>query len=355
MQYNLGGKQHRESTGCWTWKKAEEAAKHRIAMLTGGSAKREEMLTVYTAAERYMAFRTREKRSNDKHSIMTRKLLEFCNARRVYLVREITTPLLSDFKGTLPYASHLKNSGSLRIHWSMIGAFFSWLMGEGLIEKNPFPKGPQHRTEAGKPEVRPFSDREVDVIVQAAGSMEGWSTERRAKARTLTLVMRWSGMAISDAVMLPHDRLKGNRVITNRKKTGEFVYVPLPGFVVEALEALPCDDPEFFFWHRGKNGKKLLQTTIVHHYEAEFRLVFAAAGVKGHPHMFRHTFITKMLAAGERIEDVADMAGNSPVEIRKTYKHWISDMHKRLDEAASRAWQKMGLDEQGNPLKTRVN
>ena len=88
----------------------------------------------------------------------------------------------------------------------------------------------------------------------------------------------------------------------------------------------------------------------MHYYEADLRKVFAAAGIEGHSHQFRHTFITEQLAAGTPIERVAEMAGNSPDEIRKTYKHWIPKMHEQLKQEAAMAWVKMGLDAKGNPI-----
>lgn len=42
-----------------------------------------------------------------------------------------------------------------------------------------------------------------------------------------------------------------------------------------------------------------------------------------------------------RVDDVADMVGTSPKEIRKTYRHWIKEAEKRLDAVRREAWLKM--------------
>jgi hypothetical protein len=55
-----------------------------------------------------------------------------------------------------------------------------------------------------------------------------------------------------------------------------------------------------------------------------------------------------------RVDDVSDMVGTSPKEIRKTYRHWIQEEEDRLDEAQREAWLKMGLDEDGNAKKQQV-
>jgi site-specific recombinase XerD len=62
------------------------------------------------------------------------------------------------------------------------------------------------------------------------------------------------------------------------------------------------------------------------------------AGVKTTPHGFRHYRITEWLSAGVRVDDVADMVGSSPNEIRKTYRHWIKEAEDRLDKVQRQAW-----------------
>ena len=56
------------------------------------------------------------------------------------------------------------------------------------------------------------------------------------RLRTMTLLMRWSGLRIRDAVTLERHRLNGDSLLLYQAKTGTPVYVPLPPEVVEALE-----------------------------------------------------------------------------------------------------------------------
>ena len=72
------------------------------------------------------------------------------------------------------------------------------------------------------------------------------------------------------------------------------------------------------------------------------------------PHGFRHYRITEWLAAGVRVEDVADMVGTSPKEIRETYRHWIKEAEDRLDEVQRQAWLAQGFDKNGNPKADQV-
>jgi integrase len=50
----------------------------------------------------------------------------------------------------------------------------------------------------------------------------------------MTLLMRWSGLRIRDAVTLERNKLHGDSLMLYQAKTGTPVYVPLPPQVVEA-------------------------------------------------------------------------------------------------------------------------
>src|SRR5947209_14767749 len=59
--------------------------------------------------------------------------------------------------------------------------------------------------------------------------------------------------------------------------------------------------------------------------------VFRASGVVGaHAHRFRHTLTTEILVAGGRLEDAADVLGNSPNIIRKHYWKWCRGRQERI-------------------------
>ena len=67
----------------------------------------------------------------------------------------------------------------------------------------------------------------------------------------MTLLMRWSGLRIRDAVTLERHRLNGDSLLLYQAKTGTPVYVPIPPNVVDALENIPPGpkpNPRYFFW-----------------------------------------------------------------------------------------------------------
>lgn len=66
--------------------------------------------------------------------------------------------------------------------------------------------------------------------------------------RGIVLLLRYSGVRISDAVQLTADRITGRRLFLNMQETGEPVNVVLPDFVLKALEKTPRVTDKHFFW-----------------------------------------------------------------------------------------------------------
>jgi len=203
----------------------------------------------------------------------------------------------------------------------------------GYIAKSPIPsarQNPQFRITFKKPEVHAPSKKTIEKAIAAA----------TGKTRLMMLLQRWSGIAISDAIFFKRNRLEGNLVRGNRRKTKERFRIRIPHELAQALRALPCDEPDYFFVDGGRDQ--------VRYWQREYRLTFKAAKVKMSSHLFRHFRITELLASGVRVEDVASMVGTSPQEIRKTYQHWIKEAEDRLDDVQRKEWLSQGLDENGN-------
>lgn len=68
---------------------------------------------------------------------------------------------------------------------------------------------------------------------------EGQNIAKQIKA--FTMIERYTGMAIGDVAKLRKDELNGNKIIVNRKKTGEAVWTVIPPFVIDALHDMAPD------------------------------------------------------------------------------------------------------------------
>ena len=128
--------------------------------------------------------------------------------------------------------------------------------------------------------VKDFSNGEMRAIVEAARA------DRDKRIYPLVLLMRYSGLRISDATMLHEDSLKGSQLTVRTIKTDAQVSVTLPEIVVSQLNSIKREHDRYFFW----NGKSNLASVTDLFRDQHLRRVFRKAGVTGTPHMFRHNF-----------------------------------------------------------------
>ena len=186
---------------------------------------------------------------------------------------------------------------------------------------------------------------EFDKLVEATHSY-GRKESERARIRALLLFMRWSGLAIRDAVTIERSRLTADgTLLLYRTKTGVAVSCPIPPNVAEILRTVPDgprQNPAYFFWSGNGDAK-----SAVADWQRAFRKLFAIADLKNpdgskrrvYPHVLRHTFATQCLAAGVPIEDVAMMLGHSSTRTtEKHYSHWIKARADRLEASVRQAW-----------------
>jgi integrase len=298
-------------------------------------------VTVEAAALGWLKFKKQNGLGTTKAEFMTDKLVAWCKENELIHLTALTTERAMEFRTSLSFRTG--DSSSLSVHWAIINGFFSWAVGMGYLEKSPSPDTrifPQFRIKFRQREVVPPTRQEMEkVLATAAG-----------KVSLLVRLMRESGMALVDAhkfgmlqsdgeqysVSRPERRpvlLDRTLIRGNRTKTNERYRIRISKSLAEQLEALggPAFPGTYVKWRE------------------EVNKVIRQAGVKMTPHGFRHYRITELLAAGVRVEDVADMVGTSPKEIRKTYRHWIKEAEDRLDEVQRQAWLKQGLDENGDP------
>jgi integrase/recombinase XerD len=191
-------------------------------------------------------------------------------------------------------------------------------------------------------------DRIMDAIVIYGDPRGGYLTveDTRTRLRTLTLLMRWSGLRIRDAVTLERHRLQGDNLLLYQAKTGQSVYVPLPPEVVEALVNIPegpVPNKRYFFW--SGNG---LPKSVVANWQRSYRRLFQLANIRKldgskkrcHPHMFRDTFAVEMLLAGVPIDQVSTLLGHSSVKVtERHYAPFVKARQMQLQASVRAAWK----------------
>jgi integrase/recombinase XerD len=347
MQHKDG---KRQSTGQWVWTKAEEEARRLIAQREGVVASPPKVGTysIERAIDEWVAERDSEGLHNAKAIHIGKKLLAWCRESGIENLGQIQKQALRVWR-TEKWKYRTGDSCSLKCHWSVLSSFFNWCVDGDLLEANPCPRW---KGRIKQRRVVPLTPAQIDATEAAVEKMQahGWTDERRLKMRTLIQLMRWSGMAIRDAVCLPRADVWGQLIKSERHKTGKRFSVPLPEWLVNLLVALPNDDPGYFFWFRCTDGRNQKENSIVALYGNWFKQVFEAAGIRGHSHQLRHSFATHHLARGVRVERVAEWMGDSPAEVRRTYEHWVDERTEMSEQAMRESWAAMGLDSVGNPI-----
>lgn len=174
------------------------------------------------------------------------------------------------------------------------------------------------------------------------------------RIRTLTELMRWTGLRIRDAATLERNKLSFDpatgmhSIMVYQKKTGEPVYCPIPPHVVEMLRSIPrgpkqSADSRYFFW-TGNGKPKTVVANWQRSYDKLFDLVSDLAGKPAHPHMFRDTFAVESILAGMRIEDVSMILGHSSVATtEKSYMPWVRARQESLNTSVVKSWINQGI------------
>jgi integrase len=168
----------------------------------------------------------------------------------------------------------------------------------------------------------------------------GWMPYERLRARAMVLLLRYTGLRISDVATLEKSCIRFGEILVRTTKNGKPVKLPLHSDLKAALDLLPLPrgadlaDCPYLFWS-GKGTCK----AVVRDVTRTLAAVFKASGVEGAcSHRFRPTLATEVLEMGGTYEEAADTLGDLEAIIKKHYEVVPAPARADLDADALNLW-----------------
>lgn len=355
------GKKHRESARTRSWEQAEKNARAREreyearerAAAEGRQVKSKEpaVTTIDKAVERYLEDK-RQQNCAEETLTKLRTLFEtqfaaWAKKKGLLYLVEITLEHLEEFRKSWKDKSPL----SRKKKQERVVGFFWFALRHGWIKENPS-AGLSRILGDDQPVTLYFARDEFERIIDVTYvyNPSGYTEPRNqaTRLRVLTLLMRWSGLSIRDAITLERSRLNDNdELFLYRAKTGVPVFVKLPPDVAKQLREVPpgpAPNPRYFFW--SGNGEK---KSAVADWQRSYRRLFKLVDLKNpdgtkkrcYPHMFRDTFAVELLLAGVPLDQVSILLGHKSIKTtEKHYSPFVKARQEQLVAAVQKAWIK---------------
>jgi integrase/recombinase XerD len=328
QEYRVGTKRFRLSLKTRNWQKALADARKKEM---DGFKEKPKSPMIEDACEKYMQdARARELKPATiyKFDLLFRQLKRFASDDGLVFVSDLNLDNLRRFRATWS-----NRNESARVKLGGLKSFIRFCHESKWLEEN-YARALK-AAKVADVKIVPLTADEFNNILKACDT-HGQKEDFRKKLRALVLLMYYSGLRIRDSVTLRREAIRDGKLFLRTTKTGTDVFCPLPPVVVRALNTLPGDH----LFHAGHAKPR----SVVGDYQRALRKLFKNAKVpRAFPHLFRHTFITNMLAAGVAVETVAVLAGHSSSKITtRKYSHWIKERQDSLEAEVKKSWAQMG-------------
>jgi integrase/recombinase XerD len=272
-----------------------------------------------------------------KYKLLKRQMTEFGEQLGLKMLAQFDLDVLSKFRARWKDGPQTATKKLERLR-----AFFRFAHDRQWVESNPAVKMKLTKTAACP--TMPLTPKQwLDLLTACDKFLTNAPVEGKMNAlrlKSLLVLMRYSGMRVSDAVTLTADKLDGNRLFLYTQKTGIPVYTVLPDSVLRVLDATPrVRDTRYFWTGQGK------RQTAIGDWQEKIKKVFDLAKIsKGLgnavSHRLRDTFAVELLQAGVPIERVSILLGHQSVRVtERHYNPWVRSRQEQLEADVASAWK----------------
>lgn len=351
LRWTSERKQHRRTAGTRSWAVAEEKKRELEDQLAGRTPQPQEgghdirgCISVFLQDKRVQGI------SEDalaKYARELDRMRTYCEAHGTFTIQGVTRELLTGYCST--WDTVYPSSQTRAIVRARCRSFFRYCYEAEWITRIPaLPK-----ITVDEMPTLPLSEREYETLLEAV-DLTFPDEYRRKRTRALFQLMRWTGLALGDALKLRPDELEDMgtfyRVVTSRQKTGTDVSVAIRPDIAREILAVPNGDYEhaangvrrtgsarYIFWD-GKSD--IVQTWTKRIIAPVFKRSGITRGGNMTSHRLRDTFAVDLLQKGVPMEEVSRFLGHT--SIRTTEKHyakWGKGRQDRADELVLATWK----------------
>ena len=253
-------------------------------------------------------------------------------------IAAITASLLAQWRASWKFSDYTAAQ-----RWGMCISFFNFCERQGWIQDSPARKL-RPLEYAGGSRTAIFTDKQYKAILKAVAACEPENIDAITRAAwkeriaAFTELLRWSGMALIDAVQYRPDLVDAEGVLRyRRQKTGELATVQLPAHLVTMLRNVPLEKASLGEGQPFRMRDFTPNSDTVT-WRKRLMKLFVLAGIgdvrneigktrPAHPHMLRDTFAVWYLRHGVPLHSLAKMLGHSdPSTTARAYLPWVKEL-----------------------------
>jgi integrase/recombinase XerD len=345
LRWSSGGKQHRRKAGTRSWAEAEDKKRELDDQLSGRIPEVKPEQDQRDTQACIDSFLKDKKVQGVTASVLGKytrelaRLREYCERNSVYTVQGITRELLTGFCATWPdlYPSSYTRA-KVR---ERVRSFLRYCYEVQWLPR--IPTLPKIKIE--EPPTLPLSADEYKRLLKAIGTTI--TKDRQAQVHALIQLMRYSGLAIRDALTLKRsgiieDKSKRlHRIVTARQKTGTHVSVPIPPAVAKELLTVLNGNAEYVFWSGEGEEESITKSWTKLYLAPLFKAAKLSSNGYMKSHRLRDTFAVDLLEKGVPLEEVSKLLGHESIKTtEKHYSKWMKGRQDRLDSLVAATWKK---------------